>query len=208
MIKRVAPPFVFACTVLLLVSGTLIGGGGFGVGVETVALWFEILGVGAIGAILAIRKSENKVGWLLLGCGFFYGLNTLGEALAVYSAVELDVSLQVSQNVMMLAGWCFVLALACLALLFLVFPTGHLISPRWRWAVWLVTISIPISAYSLLVISRAVNDIEGFLANFWSIEHAGQPVDSATALIFTAGFGVQLVAGLVGVASLLIRLRR
>lgn len=109
---------------------------------------------------------------------------------------------------MTLAGWSFVFALAIIGVLFLLFPTGRLISPNWRWAVWLVAISIPISAFSDFVVSRSVVDIEGFLNNAWALEHAGQPVDALISAIFFSGVGLQLVAILTGVVAMIIRLRR
>lgn len=89
MLKRFVPPLALFFTLLFLVGATTLGNGGIGDGVETAALWIEALGLGLIGAILAVRKPGNPVGWLLLAFGFFYGVNLFGEAFAVFSAVEL-----------------------------------------------------------------------------------------------------------------------
>jgi hypothetical protein len=207
-LRRYLPPVVLACIILFLVGRTAIGLGGAEDGGQIAAFWIQALGLGLVGAILAMRRPDNPVGWLLLAFGFFDGLTDILQALAVSSTAGGNRSMAFSQNILTLAGWSFAISLATLALLFLMFPTGRLISSKWRRAVWLVGISIPISAFSIFVVSRSVLDIEDFLNNEWALEHAGQPVDELTSAVFSFGLGLQMVAILVGVAALVIRLRR
>ncbi|MGB7861562.1 MAG: hypothetical protein WBM90_13785 [Acidimicrobiia bacterium] len=205
--RRFAPTVLVGLTLLFLISATVMGGAVIGDTVDAISIWIETLSIAFLGAILAIRRPDNAVGWLLLTSGFFYGLNLVGESFAVYSAVELGRPLAFSQTIMMLAGWSFVLNVASIGLLILLFPTGRLPSPRWRWAVWWIALAVPIAAISDFAVSRSVIDIEDFLANAWSLEHAGQPVSALISTAISVGLGLGLAGIVIGAVAMIFRLR-
>jgi signal transduction histidine kinase len=87
-----------------------------------------------VGYILASRRPENAISWLLLGVGAIFGLDI---ALGSYSEYALHGGLGGRSLGTILAGiegpmWVPIVALPA-TFLILLFPSGHLPSPRWRW---------------------------------------------------------------------------
>lgn len=83
----------------------------------------------AVGAVIAARRA-HPIGWLLLGIGLVYGaVGILAEGSRAFypSQPGLGAMLFLASNEL------FKIALLLLAVLILVFPTGHLPSRRWRW---------------------------------------------------------------------------
>ncbi len=103
------------------------GGGG-------APLWFSVP-FGVIGFLVAYRKPGNRLGWILLG-------------LAASLAVAEDASFYVVACyrlrhgglpfgwVALLAQPAWSIAIVLMGLAFLLFPDGHLPSPRLRWVLW------------------------------------------------------------------------
>jgi hypothetical protein len=89
-----------------------------------------------VGALVAARQQRNPVGWQLLAVGVFMTANLLGESYARYALITAPGSLPGGQFGAWL-GWTYAPILAILAIFLpLYFPTGRLLSPRWRPVVW------------------------------------------------------------------------
>jgi hypothetical protein len=95
------------------------------------------LAFAVVGALVASRQQRNPVGWQLLAVGVFMTAILLGESYARYALITAPGSLPGGLYGPWL-GWTYAPALAILAI-FLpqYFPTGRLLSPRWRPVVWL-----------------------------------------------------------------------
>jgi hypothetical protein len=90
-----------------------------------------------VGALVAARQQRNPVGWLLLAVGVFGTASLLGESYARYALITAPGSLPGGLYGVWL-GWTYAPVVAILAILLpLYFPTGRLLSPRWRPVVWL-----------------------------------------------------------------------
>ena len=151
-----------------------------GVVVLHVALTAMFASWTVLGLIVTIRQPDNRVGWLLIATGIFGATFIFSEQVALFVSYG-ESSLTAAQNAVAFAGLNFTFTFACLALLFLVFPTGHLLSQRWRWAVWFVGATAVIAAVGIYPVSRSVVDVEQFLLNNWSPEFAAfTPTISAT----------------------------
>jgi hypothetical protein len=88
------------------------------------ALFATVAAVTA-GAVLALRVPHNPIGWLMLGGGFLLSASFGTPGLPLPDPAEIWLA-WLSQ-----LGW--VPAVVCLGILVpLLFPTGHLPSPRWR----------------------------------------------------------------------------
>jgi hypothetical protein len=91
----------------------------------------------AVGALVAARQPRNPVGWQLLAVG---GLLTLGlpsDAYAHYTLATAPGSLPGGLVVAFVGGFAFApTSWILLTLLPLYFPTGRLLSPRWRLVGW------------------------------------------------------------------------
>jgi hypothetical protein len=100
-----------------------------------------------VGAVLASRRPEHPVGWLLLGLGLSIGLHDLTYAYTRYGLVVRPGSLPGASFLGGLNNGTFLLWISCAGFVLLLTPTGRLPSPRWRWwariaaaaaAVWLL----------------------------------------------------------------------
>src|SRR5580658_11034617 len=90
------------------------------------------------GFVLASRRPENRIGWLFLVAGLGLGLSGFSNQYALQALVADRGSWPAGQVFAWLSNWIWVIAVAALAFLFLLFPTGRLRSRRWRPAAWFV----------------------------------------------------------------------
>ena len=101
-----------------------------------------------VGALIVSQRQRNTVGWILLAIG-------IGTTITFFDAAYLQYGTTISNHplpgsvTLDWAGnviWPFNVGLA--TLLLLVFPTGRLLSPRWRIVAWLTAITVIMSAVS------------------------------------------------------------
>jgi len=92
--------------------------------------------VAAFGFVLASRRPENRIGWLFLVAGLGLGLSGFSDSYALHALVADRGSLPAGRAFAWLNNWMWVIPVAMLAFLFLLFPTGYLRSQRWRPAAW------------------------------------------------------------------------
>jgi hypothetical protein len=91
-----------------------------------------VLGYAFVGALVASRQPGNAVGWLLLAIGIALVLGGLADANVSGDApVAIELSAWLSE-------WTwYVWLIAAAVFLPLLFPTGRLVSRRWRPALWI-----------------------------------------------------------------------
>jgi hypothetical protein len=94
------------------------------------------MAVPVTGFVLASRRPENRIGWLFLVAGLALGLSGFSNPYALHALVAHRGSLPAGQVFAWLSNWIWMIAVAALAFLFLLFPTGQLRSRRWRPAAW------------------------------------------------------------------------
>jgi hypothetical protein len=107
------------------------------------------------GFVLASRRPENRIGWLFLVAGLALGLSGFSNPYALHALVADRGSLPAGQVFAWLSNWIWMIAVAALAFLFLLFPTGRLRSRRWRPAAWFVGGALALATvWSLIAASR------------------------------------------------------
>jgi hypothetical protein len=86
----------------------------------------------SVGALLALRRPANPIGWLFLGFGLVASLNFPAEQYALH-----EPALPGRDIVTSFAAHFWHPFFGLFVFAFLLFPDGRLVSPRWRWVAWL-----------------------------------------------------------------------
>jgi signal transduction histidine kinase len=89
-----------------------------------------------IGIVLASRRPANPIGWLFLTAGGILSVSGFALAYALHAVVVDPGSLPFGLAFAWVGNGFGLSAVFVLPFLFLLFPTGHLLSPRWRPAAW------------------------------------------------------------------------
>jgi len=161
------------------------------------------IGVPILGIVIVNKRPRNRIGWLFIGAGAALALAGFGQAYALHALVADPGSLPAGRVLAWLSNVVWPIPIVALVLLFLLFPTGHLPSPRWRPVVWLVIVIFVLLTSASLILATA-----GWSDPFEGINVGGGSLgDIARVAILIAVFA-EIVALLLSVASLVVRFRR
>jgi hypothetical protein len=106
-------------------------------GLGSAPLLAALLAFAVVGGLVASRQPRNPVGWLLLAAGLCLTVTSIGGSYARYALITAPGSLPGGLYGPWLAAWTYAPILAILVIFLpLYFPTGRLLSPRWRPVVW------------------------------------------------------------------------
>ena len=105
------------------------------------------------GFVLASRRPENRIGWLFLVAGLTLGLSGFSDQYALHALVAVPGSLPAGRAFGWLLNAIWMVPIATLAFLLLLFPTGHLRSRRWRLAAWFVGGAFALITVWLLIVA-------------------------------------------------------
>src|SRR6266516_3558296 len=148
------------------------------------------LAVPVVGFVLASRRPGNRVGWLLLVGSLALGLGGFVSAYALHALVADPGSVPAGRAFAWLSNWIWVIPIAVLAFVFLLFPTGRLRSRGWRPAAWFVGGACTFTGAVLLVHATGV-----WSDPFGPAGQAGSPLLLAAVLILVvAALVVSVVA--------------
>ena len=157
-----------------------------------------------VGAILAIRRPESPIGWLFLVFGVLFITGPFSVEY-VGRAMVLGAPLPGYALVGWLATWGFTVGLGLLLWTALLFPTGHLVSSRWRVIATAVTIAVAATAIAQAVRPGRLYNLSEMVENpVAAPAWVGGPVTAITDL-FPAAIAVLAMLSL---ASVLVRFRR
>ena len=167
--------------------------------------WLLFVSFATVGALVASRWPKNAIGWIFCWLGLSFSLGSASEEYALYALVTEAGSLPGAQGMVWLTAWFGgPIVFAWFALVFLLFPDGHLPSRRWRPAIWLELVAV------VCLVAWAFEP--GALGNL-GLVRVSNPfgVQGAAALLRTLGLIGLLVTLAVAVAggiSLVVRFRR
>jgi len=156
-----------------------------------------------IGYVLASRRPENSIGWLMLGMGVFFGVTAIASEVGSY----LIHSGRQDAGLVLVAfdqpSWIPIVVLPVTFLL-LLFPDGHLPSPRWRWFAWVLGVALAVVFLAILLDPAPMQEspVPG-AANPIGIEGIGPLLGAAQFLILVIPIGV-----LGSLTALVLRFRR
>src|SRR5438094_3800984 len=150
------------------------------------------LAVPVVGFVLASRRPANRVGWLFLVAGLALGLGGFLAQYGLHALVAVPGSLPAGRAAAWLSNWIWVIPLAVLAFVFLLFPTGQVRSRRWRPVAWFVG-----AAFTLIAVDWLVNATRFWSDPFGSASQTGNPLVLAPLLILMPAALMASVAAVV-----------
>ena len=160
-----------------------------------------VLSFPAVGVLVLRRRPDTRLAWLMVSMGLMFAV--LGP-LSAYGALAVEGDLPFGPLALALGGPGWVPFIAGSGFLLLLFPDGHLPSPRWRWFAWLCGVGLTLVFVSIWFYPGDFADA-GYpeIENPIGIEALGQVLDAFGVLLLSAPL---LVVG--GFASLVVRMRR
>src|SRR5438270_5121545 len=147
-----------------------------------------LLAFATVGSLIASRRPQNPIGWLFCISTLLWALGNMLQEYTIYALITVPGSLPAGALLGVLGHWIggigFFLMLTFLLLLF---PNGHLPSPRWRPLVWLIVVLL--AAYSIAFLLAPTNNQSGpdsrlaTVRNPMGISSANDLLDLLTGLI-------------------------
>jgi hypothetical protein len=196
---RLAWP-LWMLTVVFSVVSVLIAEQGSMIIMLPLAAW--VVTSSAVGTIIVSRRPENPIGWILCAIGFLWASNVFFGLYAIRALVTFPGSLPAGEVAAWIATWVVYPADGLLAYLFLLFPNGRPLSPRWRPLLWINGILIVANIIVRALTPGPIVGLEG-IRNPLGIEGYGGGLEFVGQLLFY----VVDVLVLVSVVSVYLRLR-
>ena len=107
-----------------------------------------------IGVLLAARRPGNALGWLMLVIGIF-----AFEPISGYGEYALATGRPGGALAVAISSWTWIPTIGLAGtFLLLLFPDGHLPSPRWRWFAWVIAIGMGLVALAVTLGSETLAD--------------------------------------------------
>ena len=123
----------------------------------------------AVGSVIARREPLNPIGWMLLGSAAIFAICTDAGLYAVLALHFRHGGLPAVRLAVALTPFGYLALILLIPLPILLFPSGHLHSPGWRW---------PLRAYlatwSVVLVSFAITDSAAFTERRLVVDSSGQ----------------------------------
>jgi hypothetical protein len=166
--------------------------------VQGFAFVVPVVAFSVIGTVIARRRPENLIGWLLVTIGLLW-------AVVIASAFASTWALKTGSLPKAVGEWIDVPAYAWVAALGLLgtqlplrVPDGELPSPRWR---WFSRITLGLIAVAIVGMASTPGKVEGFAGT-------ANPLGSPVLRWLSAAFLLVVVCFLGGLAAVIVRYRR
>jgi hypothetical protein len=155
------------------------------------------------GALIAARHPRNPIGWLFAGFAAIVGLVLLAQGYATYALVTALGSVPGGEWAAWLGAWSLACTIGIPALIFLLFPDGHLLSPSWRPLVWLIVATSTLGVALAALSNIGVADASPFASSPIQVLRGG-----TVRAVYNANQAVQAAVLLGCALCLVVRLRR
>ncbi len=189
-------------SILMLVVGVLVvpateqTSSGIAVAFSAFAFAFVV-----VGALVAVRRAENAVGWLMLVAGVLMSIPVLAGQYGGYVLFGTGDGLPGGRAAAWLSTWMYILGFGAIIQMLLAIPTGRF--DRWRRPVAGVAGAATVT--TTVVQALLPGQMDGFpgIANLLAIERAS----AALKPLLTVSSSVYFLAFLVALVSIFVRLR-
>ena len=193
----------FAAAILAL-DAVFLAHGDPGAFVFSLTFVLLVTNLAVVGGILAVRRPDNSIGWLLLAAGL---AEAVGIAGAIYARTDIlyGGGLPLVVPAAWLGTWTVPPTIGLLVVILpIVFPSGHLPGPRWRYFVAVVIVAMTIGVVAAATFPGPLDNIDG-LANPVAVSG---PAYDWIQLLNTVSNGLAVVAFFTAIGTLLLRFRR
>ncbi|MGZ5345895.1 MAG: sensor histidine kinase [Actinomycetota bacterium] len=168
------------------------------IGLSDVVLLLVSVMFSVVGVLIASRRPENSIGWLLLGIGVANGLSYVAGGYAEW-AIYSGSDAPWGEAIAAFLGWTWIPSVALPAtFLLLLFPDGHLPGPRWRWFARVLAIGMVSASIGIIFTG---GEIEGYPG-------VDNPIAVPGFEVLAAGIFVLPIGVIGAMVSLVIRFRR
>jgi hypothetical protein len=169
------------------------------------AFGLSLLTFPTVGAVIASRRPRNAIGWVFLAAGIPFAFTGAVHGYAVYALFTEPGSLPGAEVMAWMASWMFLPPLfAVPTFLFLLFPDGKALSPRWRVVGWMAAVGIASTVLTAFTPGRLEEAPFKDVVNPLGIESA-EPI---LKVVWPIGWASVLLSIMGAAASMLVRLRR
>jgi hypothetical protein len=158
---------------------------------------------GSVGFVIATRRPDNRIGWILGAMGLCFGIEAAIEAYAIAST-QVPGPLPGMPGIAWFLTWIWVPAVSlALVGLPLLFPTGQLLSPRWRPVAWLGLVGTVLVVLAVAVTPGPIQQAT-YIDNPVALSVVDRPTSNA---LTGASMLLVIVASGFAIASLIRRYR-
>ena len=194
-VSRLAPVGLAVTAISTVASVLLVGDHPDRIAFVFVGIW--ALALSLVGGLVATRRPDNPIGWLFLLSAVFVALSSLAQAWVERSLTSGGTP---AELVAWFTLWLAVPGFGIFVWVFLLFPTGGLLAPRWVWVSRMALVGLVLM---ILKLAFRPGPIDGFPAidNPLGVESAR----STLGLVGNVGEGLLISAAVAAVVSLVLR---
>jgi signal transduction histidine kinase len=118
------------------------------VGWRSIFLVAWVLTFALLGALIVSKQPSNVFGWIFTLAALLVTFNLAGAAYANFAVIKERGAWPAGEAIAFLAGGWNWIPITAILLIFipLLFPSGRLLSPRWRWVVWCAAAFVVLAA--------------------------------------------------------------
>jgi hypothetical protein len=167
-------------------------------------LVLAVVSASTVGAVLASRRPNHPVGWLLLALGLTVTASFVGDGYARYGLLARPGSLPAARYAAVYTEATLAAMLTCVSFVLLLTPTGSLPSPRWRWWARLAGAAPVVFVLGVTLTSKPLDPQYQSVDNPLAVHALGDAPMTAN----QAALGITVLAVLVAGGSLVVRFRR
>jgi signal transduction histidine kinase len=204
-VRRIVPWALYAVLVGLMGIALWLStvNGSFGAFVALAILM--MFGYGTVGAFLASRGAGGVLGWLMITLALGFVLTGITDEMLRYRYVTSPgSSVPLVGIAAWLTNWLFILVINPILLILLLFPTGRVQSPRWRWLPPAIAVTSVLAVLATMLRTGPIDFDGARIPNPTGVEALKPIVDLMLRL---TGLGL-LVAAVLSVVSVFLRFRR